>query len=316
MDLTKLQQINDNKAQQAKEFTRKTEQEIANIQLQETIVKVVKSLVEFLEGHTSKTIVVNQLREISTPDVKTVESAVNSLHETLKTHENTDITPLVDVMNSVLGEVKSLPKDKVDIKIPEAKDYSKDLKSLATLVKSVEKAIKSQSTTVEAPIVNVDAPVIEAPDLKPLTKDIKAVEKAIKSIVIPKPLKTDTSKIEKELKSHTKLLKDIREVSSSGSGGGGGGGIGGFMVDGALPITGSITATATADADYGISDIDDSTSTEYYGFTDPDANWLVKKITSSSVGWATVTNNGGVSDYATAWSGKASLTYGRKDEAF
>jgi hypothetical protein len=80
--------------------------------------------------------------------------------------------------------------------------------------------------------------------------------------------------------------------------------------------TSSSSSSGAAEADYSTNDIDDSTSTEYYGKTDSSAAWLVKKVTSSAVSYATVTNNSGVADYATAWSGRAGLTYGRKDEAF
>ena len=88
------------------------------------------------------------------------------------------------------------------------------------------------------------------------------------------------------------------------------------LENGALKITGSITASASTLADYSVNDIDDTTSTEYYGFTKPDATWLVKKVVSSGVSYATVTNNGGTTSYATAWTNKATLTYGRFDEAF
>lgn len=235
MDLSRLKAINEKKAQEQQQKYELTRQELANIGLQETVVKVVKSLVDFLEGHTSKTIVVNQLKEIGTPDVAQVTSAVESMHDTLKTHENTDLTPLIEVMKGVLDEAKAIPKSHKDIKIPEQKDWSKQFKALTEAVNKATKAIEAQETTVNAPDVNVEAPEVkvDAPDLKPISKELKAVEKAVKAIVIPKVPKTDLSKLEKEQKETTKAVKKVvktLEEMPAGGGGGGGGGTPDFVV--------------------------------------------------------------------------------------
>lgn len=67
---------------------------------------------------------------------------------------------------------------------------------------------------------------------------------------------------------------------------------------------------------YKVNDIDDTTATEYYGKTNANGDYLIQRVTSSVISYATVLNNDGVTDYATAWSTRASLTYGRYDEAF
>lgn len=78
----------------------------------------------------------------------------------------------------------------------------------------------------------------------------------------------------------------------------------------------SATIYSKIDADYGITKVDDATSIEYYGYTDKDGAWLVKRVTTTDVGWATVTNNGSVTTFTDAWTNRATLTYGRKDQAF
>lgn len=88
---------------------------------------------------------------------------------------------------------------------------------------------------------------------------------------------------------------------------------------GNLAIAGTITASSSTLAEFQFNDLDDTTTadTEYYGFTEPDGSWLVKRLVSgSTMGYATVNNNGAVTTYASAWAAIASLTYGRMDEAF
>lgn len=236
-DFQKLKAINQAQTQLARDEIQKTEEKLSTIQLQETIVRVARSMVDFIEGNTTKTVVLNQIKDFATSqDADKLTQSVESLHNTLKTHENTDITPLTEVMNRVLKEVSDLPKE--NIEIPEQKfvDYSDQLKSLTQAVDVINKSIKAQKLHVEAPQVNVEAPTVnvKAPDLKPLAKELdKAFKAAIKGITIPKP--ESLKKTEDELKKQTKLLKDIRDTPSGG-GGGGSGSIAPFLVDNALPV--------------------------------------------------------------------------------
>ena len=91
-NFTKLQQLNDKNLQAAESRKRHSELVLDNTATQEVIVKSFAKLVEYLDNKVSKTEVVNQLREIGTPDVENVVTALASLHDTLKTHENTDLT--------------------------------------------------------------------------------------------------------------------------------------------------------------------------------------------------------------------------------
>lgn len=175
MDFSKLKSINEEKAQAANQQREKAEDQLSALQLQETIVKSFKALVDYLDGRTSKTVVVNQLEKIATPDAQKVVEAVNSLHETQKTHKNVDITPLTEVMGKSLKELKAIPKTHAKPEKQKFIDYSKPLASLEKSIKDVVKAVNAQETHVEAPVVNVPEPVVnvEAPNLNPLNKTIE-----------------------------------------------------------------------------------------------------------------------------------------------
>lgn len=316
MDLSNLKQINQKIAEETLAKSRHDEILLDNTQTQQVIVKSFAALVDFLDSKVSKTEVVNQLREIGTPDVKYVVSALDSLHNTIKEHKNTDLTEITGVMRGVLDEVKQIPKDNPDL--PEQKfiDYSSQLKELAKSVQSVEKAVKAQETKVEAPIVNLPETVVnvEKPDLKPIEKSVaessKDVVKAVKGIKIPE---LDISPVEKLLKKTNKLLEELPDYMPSG----GGGGSSWVAIDeNGTPVplqlsSGTITAAAKPTDAYSLSNIDDSTSTEYYGYEDKDGNWYIKKLASNAI-----TFTKGTSDYATAWTNRASQSYASYGSTF
>ena len=90
-----------------------------------------------------------------------------------------------------------------------------------------------------------------------------------------------------------------------------------------LPITATaLTAiqAATAQTAFGINAVDIASATiTYVGKSDASGVWLVQKIDTTSgvaIGWATQTNNAGYVTYTSAWAARASLTFGRYDEAF
>lgn len=185
---------------------RHADSQMAAIKLQETVVKSFASLVSYLDSKISKTEVVNQLREIGTPDVQWVVESIESLHKTLKAQS---------------GE---RPEIKVNIPELEQKDYTELISMLAETIKGVEQAVKEQTTTVQAPVVNIPETVVNVPetDLKPLERGLEKVEKAVKAVKIPKIPKTDTTGIEKRIDKSNKLLKEIVEKPVGGGGGGGG----------------------------------------------------------------------------------------------
>lgn len=85
MDISNLKAINDLNAD--KELSDQRHQGLleANAQVSDTILSATMSLIKYLEGHTSKTQVVNQLKSINTPDVSKVVQAVDKLAKTEST---------------------------------------------------------------------------------------------------------------------------------------------------------------------------------------------------------------------------------------
>jgi hypothetical protein len=193
-----------------------------SLDTQETILKSFKFLIDYLDHpeRISKTVITNQLKEIGTPDALKVVKAVEELHSTLKTHENTDLSEVASLLKGVLHEARQIPKSQVqipkEVTIANQIDLSSELKSLLDAVKAIRLVAEAPKVTLPAPIVNVDAP-----DLSPVDKGLKAVEKAVKSLEFPE-YKTNNQEVEKLLKKTNKTLSSIldKPVSRGGSGGG------------------------------------------------------------------------------------------------
>ena len=267
----------------------------SNLQTGEVVAKSFRSLVAYLENRISKTEVVNQLSSIGTPDVFAVVLALEELHNTLKTHENTDLTEVTNTMKGVLEEVSKLPKE---LPTFEQKDYVAQFDSLTNAIKSVEKVVKAQKLVAEAPKVTVEAPRITVEqnevDISALENELqtsrKEFTKAIKSIVIPE---TDTKGIEKQLKSIDKLLNEFLDAPRGGGGGGGratpyetADGMPKFITvgdDGTIPVSVSGGTSPLNAYSYIQKDTTD-TVYKYYGYADGNTAgaWAIKRITIST----------------------------------
>lgn len=314
MDTTRLKQINDENAQKALAQQQHTDLLSGIIQVSNTAIETTTSLIKYLEGSVSKVHVVNQLEEIGTPDALLVVDAINSLHATLQTHKDTDLTEVTSVMKAILEESKKIPKELPELKEREDKDYSDQLKSLESAVSSVEKVIKAQKLIAEAPIVNV-APTdvkVDAPDLKPLQTAIKGVVTAVNKIVIPE-YKTDNKAVEELLKKSNKLLKEIVD-KPVGGGGGGGGRVSPYQTgvnapafvtlegDGSIPVTvvaggGSSSSGKATDA-YGIQAVSDDGTYKYFFFEDASLNYYIMRKTLATKVFTYTKGTGG---YAAAY---------------
>lgn len=254
MDSSKLKQINDDRAAQNLAAQRHADNQVSAIQTQETILQSFQLLIGFLKNQTSKTEVINQLESIGTPDALKVIPAIDSLHETLKTHKNTDLTELTGLMGNILDEAKKIPKALPKQKEQKFIDYTKQFKGLETAIKAIQVVVKQQKLIAEAPIVNVPAPNVhlEAPNYLPLQVGFKDVVKAVNKIVIPE-YKTDNKAVEKLLKDSNKLLKNLLEKPVSSGGGGSSrvspyqdsAGIPAFVTlnNGKIPVDATVTAT-------------------------------------------------------------------------
>lgn len=290
----------------------------------QAVFTATNELIKFLSKQTTRTEIVNPVRTVMTPDVDKVVRSLEHLNQSVNRIENTDLTPVVKVMADVLSELKTLPKDiefeqREDIKVTNLAEVTSVLE---TLVSEVQKLELNPEIKVDAPKVNVEAPVVNVEqDFTTLEKALKDVLKAVQKIAIPEVPKTDLTGVEKALEKQSKQLDklydkpgptfntdlpfqdndgNIKRVT---------------LVGGAVPITGSITASASTLADFSVNDIEEAT-TSYFGYTKPDGTWLLKSLTDTSVGYATVSNNGAVTSYTDAWTDRATLTYQRFDEAF
>lgn len=283
-----LDRIKEHKAQaQADTLANKRhhEQQMAALATQEAIYKGLQALQNFMKGHTTKTEVVNQLKEIKTPDALKVAEAVDSLHRSFKNKKDLDLSELTELVKQLLSETKAIPKDKIEIDIPSSVEVSNQ-KDYTEQFTNMLKAIQAIKLVAEAPVVNVDAPVVQvdAPDLKPLTKEIKtAFTKAINAINFPE-YKTDNSGVEKLLKKSNKLLD---EIAMKPMGGGGGGRVSPYetsngmpsfvtLQEGAVPITEAAFALKIAE-----SGTDTYVAEAAPGTADSTAGWRIQKIDSN-----------------------------------
>jgi hypothetical protein len=183
-----------------------------------TLASSVSRLIRFLDNKTTKTEVVNQLKEIGTPDALKVVAAVNEVHEHLKTLKNTDLSEVTDLLKGILD------KKQPEVKIPEQKDTIKvsNLKDIdfATLEKAIEKAITNQ----KAPVVNVPKTTVQvaAPDMSAL----KEIVQAVKEITYPEIPKTDLTTVEQNTEKTNQQLeeanKKLQKLVEKPTGGGGG----------------------------------------------------------------------------------------------
>lgn len=323
--LRKHFQQEESQAQELEQYKQRTAQLTA---IEDTVVKAFSVLIQFMDGKTTKTEVTNQLKSISTPDVDKVVQAVSKLDKDILSNK-LDLKPVVDALNGMKRELGLIPKShpkqveqREDVKVTNLDEIKLDTSEVVS-------AIKALKLDVKAPIINEKE--VDLTPLKNVMLDLLKAVNAQKPVVIPEfpeiP-KTDLSKVETKLDTSNKLLKEITEKKFGSSSGGGGNGTPYVdntgrasyveLVGGAVPITGTITAEASTLAEFQFNDSDATTTalTEYFGYTKPDGTWLVKKLTDTTLRYATVTNNGAITTYADAWAAIASLTYGRMDQAF
>lgn len=220
-DIRQHYQTEANQAAHNQQFQDRTAQLNA---LEDTVINAFNTLIRFIDGKTTKTEVVNQLKSISTPDVDKVVTAISKLDKDILANK-LDIKPLEQGLNSLKRELSLIPKSLP--KIPEQKDKVAvtNLKEIKLDTTPIEKAIKALKLDVDvkAPIINVDAP-----NLKPLQDVMLDIIKAISKIELPEVPTTDLKTLETEAKTTNKKLdeanKHLKKIVDKPVGGGGGGG--------------------------------------------------------------------------------------------
>lgn len=193
-----------------------------------TMVEVFKSLIQYLNGKTTKTEVINQLDSIKTPDVQNVVKALELLDKDVLSTK-IDTKPLLEAINGLKREITLIPSKMPTPK--EQKDTIKvsNLNEVKLDTSALEKAIKALDLNVDvkAPIINT-----EKTDLEPLRsvmldlldsvkkqKPIEEVRVSNLKDIIPANL----SNVEKKLDESNKHLKKLVEKPIGGGGGGGNG---------------------------------------------------------------------------------------------
>jgi hypothetical protein len=303
-----------NKAQADKQYADRTAQLVA---LQSTMIGAFNHLIKYMDGKTTKTEVINQLKSISTPDVDKVVVALSKLDQDVL-DSRIDLKPLLEAMNGVKRELSLIPKShapqieqKDSIKVSNLDDVKLDTTELIKAVKALDLKVD-----VKAPVVNV-----EKTNLKPLQDVMLDLLKAInkqKPVEIPKfpeVPKTDLAKVEKKLDQSNKHLKEIAEKRFGSGGGGGGNGTPYINAGGnAVNVTLDQGAVPTASVALAVR-IDDTTTanTTYIGkapvgSAEGAAVWQIARLDTSS--GLTKTWASGDSLYNNVWSDRATtITY-------
>lgn len=312
-----------NKAELGKQHAKRTAQ--LN-DFENTVVDGFNALIKFIDGKTTKTEVVNQLKSISTPDVDKVVTAVSKLDKDVLANK-LDLKPLVAQLTAINRHVSLIPKEHPEKPEPTESVKVTNLSEVKLDTSAVEKAIKELKLDVKAPIINT-----ETTDLTPVQDILLDLVKAFKNqkpVEIPKFPEipsTDLTKVEKKLDLSNKHLKAIVDKPVGGGGGGGGNGTPyidatGKPVNVELETDGSIPVTVLAGGaggsgyskptdSYTLIQFDDTstpTTYEYYAYMDKDANWYVKRTdvtTNLNEYTAPVATS-----YTTGWTNRASLTF-------
>ena len=278
--------------------------------LEMTVINSLRQLVQYLDGKTTKTEVVNQLKSIRTPDIEKAVEALNKLEATVSAGK-LDISPLVKGLDKLEKQLTELPRSFPEA--PQPLDTVKVSNLSDISFKSLESAVKSLK--LEAPKVDVKPEVnVDAPDLKPIQDSLLTVVEAIRSI--PQPEAIDVSKVEIKLDEVNKKLQTLIEQPKGG--GGGGGGVS-FQDSAGKPIRVEVNADGTIPTTYvkkaltEVIDVVDANNT-YIGQAEPGSStgstvWRIKKIvvsgSTTTIGWAESDGS-----FSYEWDERATYTYG------
>lgn len=274
--------------------------------LENSVVSTMRQLVKFLDGKTTKTEVVNQLKSVSTPDIDKVVDALNKL-DSNTTKNKLDLSPLQECLEAIEEKLDKLPTE-----YPEMPEGVEEVTVKNQIdLKPLEKAIKALKLdpTIEYKAGDVK---VDAPDLKPLQDSLLDVVKTLKAQEFPK---TDLSNVEKKLDESNKHLKKLVEKPVGGGGGGGNGtpymDANGHLANVVLTPDGKIPVEAAADIAVRIDDYT-APGTVYIGKAAigslvSEAKWQISKLDTSSGLIKTWADSDAL--FNNIWDDRDSLTY-------
>lgn len=287
-----------------------------------TVIDGFNALIKFMNGQTTKTEVVNQLKSISTPDVDKLIPLLSKLDDDVRANK-VDFSLVLKELQQIKRETSLLPKSLPKFNIPEQKDTLKvsNLSEIKLDTTNLEKAVKALKLdpTIEVKAADVH---VDAPDLKPIKDVMLDLLKAVKGQKypeMPEITPTDLTKVEKKLDTSNDLLKTISEKRFGGGGGGGGNGtpyvdsegIAKNVVlnpDGSIPVTatlGTTNYTTRIEEDSGDSNIT-YIGKAAIGSATSSAVWQIQKIDETT---GMVITWGGTGAFDNIWNNRESLSY-------
>lgn len=217
----------------------------------------------------------------------------------------------VDNLGVLLTDIRESLSALKDKEAPETPDYAKPVvEAVSKLEKALSASIKGinfkPEIKVDAPAVNVSPPGV---DLKGVERAVSGLSKsfqdAIKQIPKTEIPEQDYSPLLEAWEGISEQLVSIENATRL------------KPMPGSMTISNlsDIPASTTPTDVFNLSDIEEDTIS-YYGRTNADGNWLVQKVTATVISYATIVNNLSTTTYSDAWTNRATLTYGRYDEAF
>lgn len=288
---------------------------------------MIKELKKFIRYHIANSkigVILFNAKDINEPIIK----AVDDLSRTIQGKRNDIVNPesisdpIVEAQKETTGAIKEIPET--------------DLSILENKLDALIKALKEKDLSVEIGKTKVDV------DTKSVVKSIQKLEKSLDKLT-PKEatdytlMMDEIMKILEKPQDQTEIIKtqelikklatsddlavladwlniiavkeypefpelpveDGRVLVSVDKVGGGGGGLTAIETDYLKTISEQDPL-----AKYKIADKDDDAEPNYFGFTDISGNWYILKEESSTYRYATGTTN-----YATAWSNRATESY-------
>jgi hypothetical protein len=264
--------------------------------VQSAVVKSVTILVTSLLQDTLKTSITNfpeRQDSISTPDAleagNEVKQAINELKVCVE-GIGIDLDPITSRLEALERALSKLPTEYPSFPEMPTEMAVNNLQSITDKLNELKDAFNSKEYS---PKIKVDVPKIDAPNVSiTVEKDLKPLLKAVEAIKIPDndkkllELKKEMSKVTKAIESIVFPVPNFRTKD---------------IVDAIENIQIELAPI------YDIRNIEEDVTYKYFGFEERGGtNWRImrKTLATSVFMYAT-----GTTDYATAWTNKASEVY-------
>jgi len=264
--------------------------------VQNAVVQSVKVLVTSLLEDTLKTKITNlpeQKESIKTPDAlqagENVKSAIKDLEKCVD-NIGVDLEPVTSRLEALERALSKLPTEYPSFPEMPTEMAVNNLQSITDMLGELKDVFNSKDYS---PKINVDVPKIDAPNVNvTVEKDLKPLLKAVEAIKIPDndkkllELKKEMSKVTKAIESIVFPVPNFRTKD---------------IVDAIENIQIELAPI------YDIRNIEEDVTYKYFGFEERGGtNWRImrKTLATSVFMYAT-----GTTDYATAWTNKASEVY-------